>query len=58
MNDDLYLRLLQYVADESKRNVRRLSLGKALRTLVSSRLDQLGYQTNLQSEASVGISPH
>ena len=43
MNDELYGRLLGYAADQSKSKMRRLSLGETVRTLVSSRLDELGY---------------
>jgi hypothetical protein len=43
MNDDLYARLLGYAADQSKSQLKRLSLGESVRDLVSARLDQLGY---------------
>lgn len=43
MTDELYLALLEYTADESRKEVRKLSLGKSMRSLMSSRLEQLGY---------------
>jgi hypothetical protein len=43
MTDKLYLELLKFNADESKKEVRRLSLGSSIRGLISSRLEQLGY---------------
>jgi len=43
MTDELYVRLLEFTADESKKKVRRLSLGNSIRTLISSKLDELGY---------------
>jgi len=43
MSDELYKDLVEYAADQSKRNVRRLSLGEAMRTLTSVRLSELGY---------------
>ena len=43
MGEDLYARLLGYAADQSKSQVRRLSLGETVRTLVGDRLDELGY---------------
>jgi hypothetical protein len=43
MSDELYGRLLGYAADQSKSQLKRFSLGETLRTLVSARLDELGY---------------
>jgi hypothetical protein len=43
MSDDLYARLLGYAADQSKRQLRRLSLGETVRVLVSAGLDNIGY---------------
>ena len=43
MSDDLYARLLGYAADQSKSQLKRLSLGETMRTLVTARLDELGY---------------
>ncbi len=43
MSDDLYARLLGYAADQSKEQLKRLSLGETMRTLVTARLDELGY---------------
>ncbi len=43
MNDGLYGRLLGYAADQSKSQMRRLSLGETVRILVTARLDELGY---------------
>jgi len=43
MDDDLYRSLLEYAADQSKRNIRRLSLGEAVRTLISIQLEGYGY---------------
>ena len=50
MSDELYGRLLGYAADQSKSQMKRLSLGETLRTLVSARLDELGYDM-LREEA-------
>jgi len=44
MSDELYLKLLEYTAEESKKEVRKLSLGNSIRSLMSSRLEQLGYR--------------
>lgn len=43
MTDELYLALLTYTADESKKKARKLSLGSSIRSLISYRLEQLGY---------------
>ena len=43
----LYLALLEYSADESRRAVRKISLGRSMRTLMSSRLDELGYSESV-----------
>jgi hypothetical protein len=48
MDDELYGRLLGYAADQSKRQMKRLSLGETVRNLVSSGLDELGYDATLQ----------
>lgn len=42
MSDYLYGRLLNFAADQSKSQMRRLSLGETVRSLVSARLDELG----------------
>ena len=47
MSDELYRDLLEYAADQSKRNVRRLSLGEAVRTLISIQLEGFGYSSTL-----------
>jgi hypothetical protein len=44
MTDELYLALLEYSADESRKAVEKISLGKSMRSLMSSRLEQLGYR--------------
>jgi len=49
MSDELYGRLLGYAADQSKSQMKRLSLGETMRTLVSARLDQLGYDRPLEA---------
>lgn len=43
MSDELYRRLLGYAADQSKSQMRRMSLGEVMRTLIVARLDELGY---------------
>ena len=43
MSDALFARLLGYSADQSKSKLRRISLGESVRTLVTSRLDDIGY---------------
>ena len=52
MSEDLYGRLLGYAADQSKSKMKRLSLGETLRTLVSTRLDEIGYEMPLE------VAPH
>jgi hypothetical protein len=52
MDDDLYRSLLEYAADQSKRNVRRLSLGEAVRTLISIQLEGYGYDHNSKDHNS------
>jgi hypothetical protein len=44
MGGDLYARLLGYAADQSKSKLKRFSLGETVRSLVTSKLDELGYQ--------------
>jgi hypothetical protein len=44
MTDELYLAILEYSVDESRRDVMKISLGKSMRSLMSSRLEQLGYR--------------
>jgi hypothetical protein len=44
MNDELYARLLGFAADQSKSQLKRISLGESVRDLVSARLDELGYE--------------
>ena len=48
MSEDLYGRLLGYAADQSKSKMKRLSLGETMRTLVSTRLDEIGYEVALE----------
>lgn len=55
MSDGLYRRLLGYAADESKRHMRRLSLGETVRILITARLDELGY--DLVPEEAPRLSP-
>jgi hypothetical protein len=43
MTDELYLALLEYSADESRKAVKKISLGMSMRSLMSSRLEELGY---------------
>jgi len=43
MTEELYLELLKFNADQSKKEVRKLSLGSSIRGLIASRLKQLGY---------------
>jgi hypothetical protein len=43
MSDDLYGRLLAFAADQSKSQLKRISLGESVRDLISERLDELGY---------------
>ncbi|HUK74559.1 MAG TPA: hypothetical protein VLU99_02115 [Nitrososphaerales archaeon] len=43
MSDDLYARLLGFAADQSKSQLKRISLGESVRDLVTARLDELGY---------------
>ena len=50
MTDELYGRLLGYAADQSKSQMRRLSLGEVMRTLVAARLDELGYDMSLNQQ--------
>lgn len=47
LSDELYRNLLDYAADQSKRNVKRLSLGEAVRTLISIQLDGFGYNRGM-----------
>lgn len=44
MDDDLYRRLLEYAADQSKIKVKRLSIGEAVRGLVTVQLTKVGYE--------------
>jgi hypothetical protein len=48
MSEGLYGRLLGYAADQSKSKMKRLSLGETMRTLVSTRLDEIGYEMPLE----------
>jgi hypothetical protein len=47
MTDELYLALLEYSADESRKAVKKISLGRSMRTLMSTRLDELGYSESV-----------
>ncbi len=51
LDDGLFGELLNYAADRSKQNVRRLSLGEAVRVLLSVQLAQAGYR----QEGSEGV---
>jgi len=53
MGDELYTELVEYAADESKRKVRRLSLGEAARTLISAQLAEFGYERALGNPTSL-----
>ena len=44
MSEELYTDLLEFAADESKKKVRRLSLGRTVRALISAQLKQSGYE--------------
>jgi len=52
MDDDLYKDLLGYAADQSKLNVRRLSIGEAVRTLINQQLEIIGYGRSTREETS------
>jgi predicted transcriptional regulator len=39
LDDEMYLSLLEYAAQRSKREMRRFSMGEAIRDLVASRLE-------------------
>jgi hypothetical protein len=45
--EELYATLLEFTADECKKKQRKLSLGNSIRTLMSSRLEQLGYRNQV-----------
>ena len=49
MTEELYLALLEYCADESKKAVRKVSLGESMRGLMSFRLEELGYRELVQT---------
>ena len=56
MSDYLYVRLLGFAADQSKSQMKRLSLGETVRTLVTARLDQLGYGIIKEESARISSS--
>ena len=49
MTDELYLALLEYSADEIKKALRKISLGRSMRSLMASRLEELGYRELVQA---------
>jgi len=57
MSDELYTDLLEYAADQSKKNVRRLSMGEAVRDLISIQLREVGYTRSLQRSLTL-TAPH
>ena len=44
MSDELYADLLIYAADQSKRTLKKLSVGEAMRTLLAAELRSRGYE--------------
>jgi len=50
LDDDLFGDLLNYAADRSKQNVRRVSLGEAVRVLLAVRLAQVGYRQEVSED--------
>ncbi len=42
LDDEMYVALLEYAAERSKREMRRFSMGKAIRDLVASQLATIG----------------
>jgi hypothetical protein len=57
MGDDLYARLLGYAADQSKSKLKRFSLGETVRSLVISKLDELGYQMTQEQMPHINAGP-
>jgi len=49
MGYDLYAHLLGYAADQSKSKLKRFSLGETVRSLITAKLDELGYQMNQEA---------
>ena len=43
LDEEMYLALLEYAGERSKREMRRFSMGEAIRHLVSSQLAAIGY---------------
>lgn len=41
LDDEMYLSLLEYAAQRSKREMRRFSMGEAIRDLVASKLETI-----------------
>ncbi len=42
LDDEMYVALLEYAAERSKHDMRRFSMGKAIRDLVASQLATIG----------------
>ncbi len=42
LDDEMYVALLEYAAERSKREMRRFSMGRAIRDLVASQLETIG----------------
>jgi len=58
LDDEMYLSLLEYASQRSKREMRRFSMGEAIRDMVASRLqtNEAGEKAN-QAKRVQRISP-
>lgn len=58
LDDEMYLSLLEYTAQRSKREMRRFSMGEAIRDLVASKLETVGpAESTGQTKRVTRISP-
>lgn len=57
MGDDLYASLVEFAAEESKRQVRRMSLGEAARTLILEQLNHKGHSPEIARPSPLEPTP-
>jgi hypothetical protein len=55
LDDELYLRLLEYCGNRSKRELRRFSIGEAVRELLGTGLKYIEYASHGREQIAKGI---
>jgi hypothetical protein len=57
ISDELYGDMLDYAADQSKKNVRRLNMCEVMRTLIAAPLQEQGYRRALVNVPQMSSPP-